>query len=289
MEIPRRYGVDQTVGDTLGPGGIFRGLRSMNALEEIAADMRELCPDALLLQYANPMAINCWLRAGSGHPHRRPVPLGAAHGRRCWPASSGLEDGVVVPGGRHQPPGVDARTSAADGRDVTAELRARRERVRARGARRRQRQRTSWYGGGRERVRTAIMDLTGYFQTESSHHASEYLPVLPARRRAGDAGLSARALGLPATSHAAARPGASCSGWPTEVGAAAAAPSEEYAASIVDSLLTDARASSTATCRNTGLITNLPDGCCVEVPCLVNANGVQPTLRRAPARRPARR
>ena len=66
MEIPRRYGVDQTVGDTLGPGGVFRGLRSMKALEEITRDMHELCPDALLLNYANPMAVNCWFASGQG-------------------------------------------------------------------------------------------------------------------------------------------------------------------------------------------------------------------------------
>ncbi len=66
MEIPRRYGVDQTVGDTLGPGGVFRGLRSMKALEEITRDMHDLCPDALLLNYANPMAVNCWFASGQG-------------------------------------------------------------------------------------------------------------------------------------------------------------------------------------------------------------------------------
>ena len=66
IEIPQRYGIDQAVGDTLGPGGIFRGLRSMHALAPIAADMREVCPDALLLQYANPMAINCWFTSGEG-------------------------------------------------------------------------------------------------------------------------------------------------------------------------------------------------------------------------------
>ena len=60
IEIPREYGIDQTVGDTLGPGGVFRGLRSVEALREVADAMLRLCPDALLLNYANPMAINCW-------------------------------------------------------------------------------------------------------------------------------------------------------------------------------------------------------------------------------------
>src|SRR5439155_16484609 len=60
IEIPRAYGIDQTVGDTLGPGGIFRGLRTVPALREVAEAMLQICPDALLLNYANPMAINCW-------------------------------------------------------------------------------------------------------------------------------------------------------------------------------------------------------------------------------------
>ncbi len=60
VEIPREYGVDQTVGDTLGPGGVFRGLRTVPALREVAEAMLEVCPDALLLNYANPMSVNCW-------------------------------------------------------------------------------------------------------------------------------------------------------------------------------------------------------------------------------------
>ena len=81
IEIPRRYGIDQTVGDTLGPGGIFRGLRSMHALAPITRDMREVCPDALLLQYANPMVDQLLVHVGRGRPHGRPLPLRAAHGR----------------------------------------------------------------------------------------------------------------------------------------------------------------------------------------------------------------
>src|SRR4029077_6008695 len=60
VEIPREFGVDQTVGDTLGPGGVFRGLRTVPALREVAEAMLDVCPDALLLNYANPMSANCW-------------------------------------------------------------------------------------------------------------------------------------------------------------------------------------------------------------------------------------
>ncbi|MCY4110633.1 MAG: alpha-glucosidase/alpha-galactosidase, partial [Chloroflexi bacterium] len=60
IQVPARFGIDQTVGDTLGPGGVFRGLRTIPFLLELADEMEEVCPDALLLNYANPMAINCW-------------------------------------------------------------------------------------------------------------------------------------------------------------------------------------------------------------------------------------
>ena len=65
IEIPREYGIDQ-VGDTLGPGGVFRGLRTVEALREVADAMLDICPDAWLLNYANPMSVNCWATERSG-------------------------------------------------------------------------------------------------------------------------------------------------------------------------------------------------------------------------------
>ena len=74
-EIPLKYGVDQCIGDTLGPGGVFRALRHIPALLEIARDMQELCPNAILLNYANPMAMCCWaLGRVPGPAVRRPLP-----------------------------------------------------------------------------------------------------------------------------------------------------------------------------------------------------------------------
>src|SRR3569623_510533 len=60
FDVPKRYGLRQTIADTLGVGGIFRGLRTIPVLEGIARDMEEVCPDALMMQYVHPMAINCW-------------------------------------------------------------------------------------------------------------------------------------------------------------------------------------------------------------------------------------
>jgi len=69
IEIPRKYGVEQCVGDTLGPGGVFRGLRTIPVLLDVCHDLDQLAPNALLLNYVNPMAINCWAMAeGAGRP-----------------------------------------------------------------------------------------------------------------------------------------------------------------------------------------------------------------------------
>ncbi|MEO2038506.1 MAG: alpha-glucosidase/alpha-galactosidase, partial [Martelella sp.] len=60
FDVPKQFGLRQTIADTLGIGGIFRGLRTIPVLEAICRDMEDVCPNALLMQYVNPMAINCW-------------------------------------------------------------------------------------------------------------------------------------------------------------------------------------------------------------------------------------
>jgi alpha-galactosidase len=273
VEIPRRYGIDQTVGDTLGPGGVFRGLRSMAVLDGIARDMRELCPDALLIQYANPMSMNCWLTADAGIKT-----VGLCHSVQgtSWMLAErimGYEPGTwsfKCAGINHQAWFIEF---THNGKDILPELR---ERVNAysRGEGKAENESDDLYGGGREQVRTAIMNLTGYFQTESSHHASEYLPYfrkteadikryLPERwdyyriclnhdfegQRQYVESLTERPL----------------------------TPSQEYGAYIIHSMTTGTPRVIYGNVKNTGLIANLPYGCCVEVPCLVDKQGIQPT------------
>src|SRR5690242_1765604 len=70
IEIPQKYGVEQCVGDTLGPGGVFRALRTIPVLIDLGREMDELAPNALLLNYVNPMAANCWaFDRATGRPH----------------------------------------------------------------------------------------------------------------------------------------------------------------------------------------------------------------------------
>jgi alpha-galactosidase len=272
MEIPRRYGVDQTVGDTLGPGGVFRGLRSMKALDEITRDMHELCPTALLLNYANPMSINCWFAAAQGI-----ATTGLCHSvqHTADELASILHFGdddwsFRAAGINHQAWMLELRHH---GQDVLPQLRAA---VNAyhRGEVSPEPPIDEWYAGGRESVRTAVLNLTGFFQTESSHHASEYYPHF--RRTPEDVAalLPERWDYLEITR---GNNEAELERMAAEFAEGTLAVSEEYAARIIDSVLTNTPRVIYGNVPNTGLITNLPDGCCVEVPCLVDQNGVQPT------------
>lgn len=273
MTVPRRYGIDQTVGDTFGPGGVFRGLRSMKALDEITRDMREVCPDALLLNYANPMAINCWFASAQGI-----ATTGLCHSVQHTADEladiMGLEPGqwsFRAAGINHQAWILDLKHH---GVDVTADMRAAVESYH-RGAVEPARPLDELYAGGREGVRTAIMELTGYFPTESSHHASEYYPHFRRTPESVHAYLPERWDYLEITS---GDNETELEEMADEFANGKLAVSEEYAARIVDSVLTNTPRVIYGNVPNTGLIPNLPDGCCVEVACLVDQNGVQPTF-----------
>ena len=82
IEIPQRYGIEQCVGDTLGPGGVFRALRTIPVLLDLCRDLDDAAPDAMILNYVNPMAMNCWaMDRGRREAPRGPVPQRAGHQR----------------------------------------------------------------------------------------------------------------------------------------------------------------------------------------------------------------
>ena len=172
VNIPRDYGIDQPVGDTLGPGGVFRGLRSIAALKELAADMLERCPQALLIQYANPMSINCWASSALGIKT-----VGLCHSVQGTSKMLARELEVPYEEVTFDSAGLNHNawftTFRRGNEDLLPRLRqtmiARHLDEAASGL-----ASGELYGGGNERVRTELMALTGYFHTESSHHASEY-------------------------------------------------------------------------------------------------------------------
>jgi alpha-galactosidase len=263
FEIPKRYGLRQTIADTIGVGGIMRGIRTIPVMVEMANEMAELCPDGLLLNYTNPMAMVPWgIYAGS----RFSNVVGVCHSVRDTHAF--LAEAVDVPEEhvRFQTAGFnhqcfvytfeDSRT----GEDLYPRLR---ERIAA-----------DPEGAGR-RVRVELFKRFGYFPTESSEHSSEYVPwFLPhddqierfripvdeyirrsdenlaefeEMKRAIDAG---EALELEPTS--------------------------ELASEIVHAMETGRSRKVYGNVRNDGLIDGLPPDACVEVECDVDADGVHP-------------
>jgi len=261
FEVPKRHGLRQTIGDTLGVGGIFRALRTIPVMLDIARDMHELCPDAWLLNYTNPMAMLCWATY-AGSPIQRVV--GLCHSVQ-W-TTRGLAELVGVPyeevdylgaGVNHQAWILRFRRG---GQDLYPQLDA----VLAHDAEL------------RRRVRVEIYRRFGYFPTESSEHSSEYLPwflrddaMIDEFRVPVDEYVRRSEENLRLYDDERRRL-ASGGGFEIER-------SLEYASLIVHSMVTGEPRVIYGNVANEGLIENLPRGACVEVPCLVDGNGVQPT------------
>jgi len=173
-EIPLRYGVDQCIGDTLGPGGIFRGLRTIPLLAEIAQDMEELCPDALLLNYANPMAACCY---ALGKVTRKIQFIGLCHGVQTtldlisrYVDTPREQIAYLCAGINHM-----AWFLSLKNRDTQQDLYP---------VLRKNIERPEYYSN--EKVRCEVMRQFGYFMTESTGHLSEYLPWFRSSQRALD-------------------------------------------------------------------------------------------------------
>ena len=283
VTIPRKYGLDQTVGDTLGPGGVFRFLRSVGAYRQIAELMRELCPDAQLINYANPMAMACWYLADLGirtvglcHSvqgtsrmlaRQLDVPYeeisftcgGINH--QAWFTSFRRGDEDLYPRLRETMVREHLRKPAAGNLDEDLGDHSGADRA------------NSNYEGGAEKVRTAIMDMFGYFHTESSHHASEYLPYFRKNPAMVESFIEHRWDYYEISSQ---RIPEDSDRKQLDALKAELKPSVEYGALIVNSMETGETTVIYGNVPNTGLIDNLPDGCCVEVACLVDRNGIQP-------------
>jgi len=262
LEIPASYGLRQTIADTIGIGGIFRGLRTFPVLEGIARDMLEICPDAWLLNYTNPMAMNVAYLAAVA-PTLKAV--GLCHS--VYWTVRGLCEVIDVPfdevsyssaGVNHQAwvlrwerdgqslyPLLDARIAA------DPEL--------------------------RRRVRVDMYRRLGFYPTETSEHSSEYVPwylhhdaeVERLRIAVGAyIGISEDNLAEYASTRAALQ-----AGEPLEIDR----DSTEYAPQVIHSIVTGTKRTIFGNVPNTGLITNLPQDFAVEVPCAVDELGVHPT------------
>jgi len=268
FDIPKQYGLRQTIADTLGIGGIFRGLRTIPVLDTICRDMQEVCPDALLMQYVNPMAINCWAIKEIA-PEIRNVGLchsvqhTAGHLAECLGEDIG-EINYLSAGINHIAFFLKYEKLHADGRreDLYPRLKA-----------------LAAEGNVPEddRVRFDALKRLGFFVTESSEHFSEYTSWYINDRRPE----LINEFNIPLDEYIR-RCEVQISEWhalrqdleggkPIDV-----CRSNEYAAGIIHAATTGKPALIYGNVPNAGLVENLPRECIVEVPCHVDRNGIQP-------------
>ncbi|MEA5055436.1 MAG: alpha-glucosidase/alpha-galactosidase [Propionicimonas sp.] len=261
LELPARYGLRQTIGDTTGVGGVFRGLRTFPVLTGIAADMAEVCPDAWLLNYTNPMAMNIWWLSVVA-PQLKAV--GLCHSV-YWTVHDLCElIGVPLEGTDYTAGGVNHQAWltewSRDGEDLYPRLRAA----------------IAADPELERRVRVEIFGRVGYYPTETSEHSSEYLSwvlrsdaqVERYRLQPGEyLGISEENVREFEQARATL-----AAGGDLELHDEAA----EYAPQVIHSMLTGTTRTIHANVVNRGLIDNLPAGAVVEVPALVDAAGVHP-------------
>ncbi|MEV6493179.1 alpha-glucosidase/alpha-galactosidase [Actinoplanes sp. NPDC051633] len=261
FEIPARYGLRQTIGDTLGVGGIFRALRTFPVLDGIAKDIRELCPDAWLLNYTNPMAMNIGYLAATA-PDVKAVGL-------CHSVYWTVRDlGELL--------GVPFEEIDYTGAGVNHQAWLLRFEHRGESLYPRLDERLERDPELRRRVRMDMYRRIGYFPTETSEHSSEYLPwylhldaeVERLRIPVGDyLRISA---GNVAEYHETRK--SVLAGEPLDVSRDAT----EYAPQVIHSIVTGQMRRIHGNVANHGLISNLPEGYAVEVPCVVDRLGVRP-------------
>ena len=264
FEIPKKYGLRQTIADTAGIGGIFRNLRTIPVMLDFAADIREVCPDALFLNYTNPMAVLTNVMNTYGGVKT----VGLCHSvQQCIPnlfEHLGIDQTGVqakIAGINHMAWLLEV---TKDGKDLYPEIK-----------RRAKEKQLEPHG---DMVRYEMMLKFGYYITESSEHNAEYHPYFIKRNYPE---LIER-FQIPLDEYPR-RCVEQISNWKkmreevvlnTELKHDR---SHEYASFILEAMETNVPFKIGGNVMNTGLITNLPKEACVEVPCLVDASGVTPT------------
>ncbi len=277
FDIPKAYGLRQTIADTLGVGGIMRGLRTVPHLWAIAQDMRALCPDALMLNYVNPMAINTWALTAR-FPDLRQV--GLCHSVQGTAYELARDLGLDVADLRYRAAGINHMAfylslEVRDGtgwRDLYPALH---EGYRAG----RIPLESHWNPRCPNLVRYEVMAHFGHFVTESSEHFAEYVPWFIKCRRPD----LIETFRIPLDEYPK-RCEEQIAAWVAQAGALKSADrlehsaSNEYAATIMDSLTTGTPAVIYGNHANHVYIPQLPHGAAVEVPTLVDVNGLHPTV-----------
>jgi alpha-galactosidase len=258
FEIPKRFGLRQTIGDTIGIGGIMRGLRTIPVVLDVCRDMEELCPEALLLQYMNPMAMLGWAIARASSIRA----VGLCHSVQGTARELAADVGVPADEVEYVCAGINHLAFYLElrhrGRDLYPELRQKDDIP-------------DW-----NRVRYEVLRHFGYFCTESSEHLAEYVPWFIKQARPE---LVAE-FNVPLDEYPR-RCETQIAEWEglraslEEGDAVTVTRSEEYGARIVHALEMGEPFAFNGNVMNNGLIDNLPQ-CCVEVPCVADEHGITP-------------
>lgn len=267
FEIPKKYGLRQTIADTLGIGGIMRALRTIPVMEGFARDMEEVCPGAWFLNYTNPMA----MLSGFMQRYTGVKTVGLCHSVQVCSetllTSLDLTDKLegryeYIAGINHQAWLLEIRDK--DGNDLYPEIKKRAA----------IKNKNEKHG---DMVRFDYIDKLGYYCTESSEHNAEYNPFYIKGRYPE---LIER-FNIPLDEYPR-RCVSQIAGWKDEYAKLAKQSeiphmrSHEYASYIMEAIVTGVPYKIGGNVLNTGLIDNLPRDACVEVPCLVDKNGVTP-------------
>ncbi len=269
FEIPKKFGLRQTIADTRGIGGVFRALRTIPVVLDIARDMEEMCPKALMMNYVNPMAMISWAMQETA-PHIAYV--GLCHSVQETSGQLARVLGEDIANIDYLSAGInhvafftkfEKRLPGGGVEDLYPRLRA----IAA----------SDDYPAG-DKVRFAVMKHFGHFVTESSEHFSEYTPWFIKRDRPD----LIDKYQVPLDEYIR-RCKEQIAGWHTlraeleNVDAPLVVEkSNEYAAAIIHGMVTGSNHLIYGNLRNNGLIDNLPAAAAVEVPCHVNRNGIQP-------------
>ncbi len=276
FDVPKKYNLRQTIADTLGVGGIMRGLRTVPHLWSICEDMLQVAPDAIMLQYVNPMAINTWA-ISEKYPTIKQV--GLCHSVQGTAMELAHDLDIPYEEIRYRSAGINHMAfylkfehRQADGtyKDLYPELHRAYREGRA--------PKPGWNPRCPNKVRYEMMTRLGYFVTESSEHFAEYTPYFIKEGRED----IIEKFGIPLDEYPK-RCVEQIAKWKQtsedyrKADRIEVKQSKEYASSIVNSVWTGEPSVIYGNLRNNGVITSLPYNAAVEVPCLVDDNGLQPT------------
>lgn len=267
FEIPAKYGLKQTIADTLGIGGIFRGLRTLPVMLEFAKEMEEVCPDAWLLNYTNPM---CILTMGILKATNIKT-VGLCHSvQACVPElfrNLGIDETYNLDDFQWKIAGINHMAWLLEinhkGEDFYPEIK---------------RLAQAKANPHSDSVRFELMKHFGYYVTESSEHNAEYHPYFIKEKYPE----LIDELGIPINEYLR-RCIEQIQNWEEQRDeivhndSLTHERSLEYASYIMEAMVTNKPTMIAGNVLNTGLIPNLPENSCVEVPCLVDKNGIQPT------------